>query len=156
MVNQLVQSSFYLNCHLLLSSMGINGKMSLEKTLSCNRILRTILHLDYCTSSKTVLDLNKVPSITDLHALHTFLFVYKYVNSLLPTLFDDLYIYQNDRVVCSTRSDDVFYPLKPRLMPHKTAFFIKGLQLWNSLPCTISNSGTINLFKLRVKAFLWY
>ena len=77
--------------------------------------------------------------IGDIHTFQTAIFMFKYVNKLLPLSFQEFYTYDTALHSYPTRQSSNFHLNNPKtLLTHKS-FRHHGPEVWNSLPTTSKN-----------------
>ena len=101
------------------------------------------------------------PILRELHWLpvesriifNILLLVYKSLNNLAPAYINSLL--KNYKPSCNLRSVDHRLLTVPRSNQRTYAFSVAAPKLWHALPLDIRNSGSITLFKCKLKTFLF-
>ena len=94
--------------------------------------------------------------MADITKFQIGLFVYRYHNKLLPSLFDDYFIQGLNVHKHYTRTSCNYRAERARTNVKQFSIKCSGPQFWNSLPSTITNklSVKINRFKIVLKNYL--
>ncbi len=88
--------------------------------------------------------------------LKIWLLVYKSLNGLSPTYLCELLTeYQPIRSLRSSNQDLLFIPKSRLKCRGDRAFCIAAPRLWNALPLSIRQASSVNIFKSRLKIFLF-
>ena len=142
-------------CNLLwgnASNASLNNLILIQK-----RAVRIIANVGYRDHTDNLFKKLKVLKIFNMNILCTALFVYKYLNNLLPaTCHDFLIISDPNRPKCSYnfRSISNFSIPKFRTVFREKFITIRGPKIWDSLPDCVRNCSTIGSFKNKLKYFL--
>ena len=139
----------YLNyCNIVWASTFKNSLKLLVK--SQKKALKIALNLPYLTPSIEVFQLAKVQSVFEINQIHMLIFMYKFINNLLPSSFDG-YILQNQNVVYNLRNIQEYILPFPRIIRFKFSVLYKAPYEWNLLTENIRNSSSLSIFKITVK-----
>ena len=83
------------------------------------------------------------------------LLTFKALNGQAPKYISDLLIFRETRQSRSTSQNFLFVPKTKCVTFGDRAFLVFAPRLWNTLPLTIRNSGSVDSFKSQVKPFLF-
>ena len=122
--------------------------------ISQKRALKIALNLHRRTSSTIVFATAKVLSLESLNKLQTNIFMYKYLNEMLPTKFCSKFLCNRDVHKYDTRQSNIYHVPKPRIEIMKQSISYRGPVLWNNLPLKIQQAGTLSCFKSYLKSYL--
>jgi hypothetical protein len=118
--------------------------------ISQKKALKLALGLPILTPSSQVFELAKVHSIFEINQIHMLIFMYKYVNNMLPSSFIN-YIQRNERLMYNFRNIQEFMLPFPRLEKFKFSVLYKAPSEWHLLSQNLKNSSSLNMFKLCIK-----
>ena len=135
-------------CNIVWASTFKNSLKLLVK--SQKKALKIALNLPYLTPSIEVFQLAKVQSVFEINQIHMLIFMYKFINNLLPSSFDG-YILQNQNVVYNLRNIQQYILPFPRIIRFKFSVLYKAPYEWNLLTENIRNSSSLSIFKITVK-----
>ena len=93
---------------------------------------------------------HKLLNITQIKFLQTCIFMYKYINNLLPPSFFS-YFDPAPHLIC-TRSSNDFRPVFARTNVRKFSLGVQGPTNWNSLPKEIRSVTSLSHFKTLARA----
>ena len=92
-----------------------------------------------------------IMTVQDVHSFSVAIFMYKFCNDLLPSVFVNYFFTNSVFNVFTTRhSNDFCIPFCRTALAQKAIRF-KGTTLWNNLPCNIKCQPSIHLFKRKLK-----
>jgi len=118
-----------------------------------NRALKILYNKDYLTPTKALhIDLN-ILLIQDIYRLNVAKFVYKQKNNLLPEIFNNLYIENNQIHTHNTRQRNNLHLKHPENKYGKLKIEHQGTEIWNSLPLKIRNVKTTKNFSKKNKKY---
>ena len=134
---------------------GTNYRTCLEKKfLIQKKNIRIITSSPYRAHTEPLFVANHLLNVYDINDYMVSLFMYKHITPELPTLFSSFYRRNNSMHSHNTRlSEDLYVPYA-RTNVRKFSIRINGAVTWNSIPDTIRNSSTLNVFKKSLKKHL--
>ena len=92
--------------------------------------------------------------LEDIHTFQTAIFMFKYVNNLLPLSFQTFFTYNTTIHSYPTRQSRNFHLNNPKtLLAHKSIRH-HGPDVWNSLPTNIKERTALHSFKVTTKKYL--
>jgi len=118
------------------------------------RALKLVMNLPLRTSSQYLFDLVKTPTVMNINKIHTAIFMYKYVNDLLPRSFKNKFVSANQIHSYSTRESCLYRLPLCRTEHYKCALQYRGPLIWNALPIDIRLALTLNSMKKSLKLYL--
>lgn len=86
-------------------------------------------------------------SVSERFYLNAMIFIFKILNNLLPTYFEEFLIYNAQVHSYPTRTNANFYLPRYNLSRSMRSLFYKGLNDFNKLPDAIKNSNSVPEFK---------
>ena len=116
-----------------------------------------INNFNYEVSSITLLKQLKWMNIQTRFNYFTGIFMFKFVNNLLPLTFDYKFSFVKEihkYVTHASSAEDITLP-KCRTEFLKRTLCYSGPTLWNSLPINLRNSSSVQSFKTAFKSYLW-
>ena len=78
------------------------------------------------------------------------IFIYKIMNSLMPSYFNEFICYTNQIHRYNTRNNENFYITRTNYKKTMNSLFFKGCDQFNKLPEDVKNSSTLIIFKSRL------
>ena len=127
----------------------INSLCLLQK-----RAIRTITKSDYLAHTEPLFHRLKTLRIDDIHSLQTGIFMYKYSNDKLPSLFQNYFELNSNIHTYPTRRSSDFHLENPRTILAQKSVRHHGPDIWNTLPCSIRQCPTLSNFKVLLKKHL--
>ena len=118
------------------------------------RAVRVITDSHYLAHTDPLFHKLKILKLSDLYRLHATCFVFSTVNGLLPSLFNDYFVYNYvvNRYICRN-SNDLNIP--PWIYQYsRSTLRYNGSVVWNSLSQELIQSPTLSSFKRKYKMFL--
>ena len=114
---------------------------SLEKINRLQKkLVRIITSSPYRAHTAPLLLANRLLSVTEINSYMVGIFMYNYINGILPTTFTEYFERNRNVHQCNTRqADDLQVPFA-RLNVRKFSIKIHGAQVWNSLPQYIKSA----------------
>ena len=119
------------------------------------RALKIALNLHYLTPSKTVFETAKVHSIYEINDIHLGIFMFKYLNNLLPLSFTNMFQLNRNVHSIPTRNASSFHLPFPRIGKFKFSVKYSGAAFWNTLPNSLKNCNNLLYFKTMIKKFMF-
>lgn len=90
-------------------------------TVLQRRALKIILQLEPRTRSNEVYRMSRTMSVFDIFKIQNLIFMYKYVNGILPDSFKDRFPLCESVTLRNTRSQDIFYLRNTRLTSYRSS-----------------------------------
>ena len=118
------------------------------------RAIRITCSLRRLDSTKLAFKENNLLKLADITKFQTGLFMYRYHNKLLPSLFDNYFIQGVNVHKHYTRTSCNYRAERARTNVKQFSIKCSGPQLWNSLPSTITTELSVNRFKIVLKKYL--
>lgn len=131
------------------SKTKINSIYLLQK-----KAVRICTDSQYLAHSRPLFHQLKTLTLFDINSLHSLLFIYKYLNNMLPHSFQNFYTLNNAVHSYPTRSSSYIHLVNPKLLIAHKSIRHHGPDLWNPLPEVIKSSTTLSSFKSKVKTML--
>lgn len=123
--------------------------------VSQKRAIRLIFNLKPYSHTRSFFVEHNILSLSCLYIYFTAIFVYKFLNNLLPPSFSNFYIYSNSVQILNTRHSSVIYPFKTRLKLIATSLKILGPKIWQLyVPTSIRNITDLYNFKIKLRSRL--
>ena len=117
-------------------------------------MIRIITSSPYRAHTDPLFVANKMLDVYNINDYMVSIFMYKNIDSDVPTLFSSFYQKHNSIHGHDTRkSDDLIVP-KTRINLRKFSIRINGSLIWNTIPIAIRNSKSLVAFKKALKEFL--
>ena len=113
------------------------------------QVIRAIAFENFTSHSTPIFSDLKILKMHDLFQLKLLTFVYESVHEISPCLFPQLY---------GTRQaskDDIFLTQKITNQYGLRSIHYHGSKCWNDIPVDIKRSPSVNIFRQRLKAFLF-
>lgn len=127
----------------------INSLYLLQK-----KSIKIALRLPWRTSTNDLFRDNKILPIHDLYKLFTGVFVFKHLNSLLPSCFREYFVTNAQHHAHHTRSASLYrLPLFHTTTAQRSILY-QGPKLWSSIPLTLRQSNSLSSFRYGVKRYL--
>lgn len=136
---------------------GFNYKTITEKIqILQNKAIRLTFKDDMHTNTTNLFNKNKILKIENIHKQQTAIFIYKYVNKLLPQYFylNKYFTNLNEMHNYNTRKSEKIY--LPYASTNYRLFTIKyfGPRIWNSIPDDITDLDKLFIYKKILKNYL--
>ena len=116
------------------------------------KAVRIITKSAWNCHSAPLFKINQILNIFDINKLQTGCFVYKSLNGLLPQTFENYFC--KNSLLHTTRSQSCLHLFYHRTKVRSNCIKTFGSKFWNSLPVTIKESNSINIFKGKLKSHL--
>ena len=111
----------------------------------------------YCSSKQALTELHWLP-IKSRIKFKILTIVCKYLRGNTPDYLRNLLV-RCPQTTCTLKSNDIIdwlvIPQTLRKAFASRSFSVMGLELWNRLPNNVKDSGNIDLFKKKLKTFLF-
>ena len=104
-----------------------------------------LAHTDPLFCKYTILKLKKIYYYT------VSLFMYKYINNMLPDVFNDLFIRNSDCHNYQTRQGNTLYVSRFKTLHMSKTLRIVGVKIWNNITKSINVNCSISTFKYHIK-----
>ena len=130
----------------------------LDKLIKLNNKLLRILQFAKLRSCTDVLYMNyNTLPISELHKYLILVFVHKFMHhkDLLPSVFHNYFLQNNAVHEYETRHSGKLHMPRMRIVFGQRCLKYKGCALWNSIPDELQSSMSINLFKTKIKSYLY-
>ena len=144
--NSLVQSHF-VYCSLVWGNCGKILSNKLQKLQ--NRAARVITSSNFDVDVDSLFHKLSWKDLKSQRQIQNALMVFKSLNWLVPEYPTSKFIKRNESNYSLRDSVNKLVPF-PRTNDMKNSFSYSGATLWNSLPCNIRESGSLNQFKSRL------
>ena len=141
--NSLVQSHF-VYCSLVWGNCGKILSNKLQKLQ--NRAARVITSSNFDVDVDSLFHKLSWKDLKSQRQIQNALMVFKSLNGLVPEYPTSKFIKRNESNYSLRDSVNKLVPF-PRTNDMKNSFSYSGATLWNSLPCNIRESGSLNQFK---------
>lgn len=126
-----------------------------QLTILQKRIVRIITHSYYLAHTSPLFHELKLLKLADLNNYVTGIFIYKYINNLLPSVCRSLITLNPlPQAQYSLRRPNSFNIPTPRTTLRQNCLRIRGPTYWNSLPPYIQQSSSIMLLKSNLTFYL--
>ena len=122
--------------------------------LSQKRAVRLICNLKLFESTQASFSKLKIMKIKIIYIYFTSIFVFKFIQNLLPISFKNFYIFSNSVQTTSTRHTTTFYTYKTRLKLISMSLKHTGPKIWTILPDSLKSINRLQVFKKSLKHFL--
>ena len=139
--------SYFLYCPLIWMFCGKMQYNQIEKTHK--RALK-VLHLDYSSSYRELLEKSGCVSLHVKHLQHLMTEIYKTVNSLNPLFMKNIFKIKEGYYTLRNQNLLKVYTPRTEKFGVRTVSF-KGSLIWNTLPNVYKQSRSINIFKNKIK-----
>ena len=122
-----------------------------------NRIIRILTFAPFRSQNvQQYFDMLNVMNLKQIHSFEKGKFMYRLVNKKLPSNFENLWSPLRERTQYNLRSND---DGKIKEILARTNYGCKmiqtsGARLWNSIPTSIKNSESLNIFTTQYKKYL--
>jgi len=117
------------------------------------KALKIALRIPVRTPTTTVFSYANVLTLSGINRVQISIFMYKYVNNLLPSVFLSKFTLRSDVHSYNTRSSTHFNVKPADFKPYKSSMSFKGPNVWDKLPDLLKNSVSLTAFKSNVKKF---
>ena len=122
------------------------------------RVIRAIAFENFTSHSTPIFSDLKILKLHDLFQLKLLTFVYESVNKISPTCFHNFFKSVASVHQYGTRQagkDDIFLTQKNTNQYGLRSIHYHGSKCWNDIPVDIKRSPSANIFRQRLKAFLF-
>ena len=141
--NSLVQSNFDY-CSLIWGNCGKTLSNKLQKLQ--NRAARVITSSNFDVDVDSLFHKLSWKDLKSQRQIQNALMVFKSLNGLVPEYPTSKFVKRNESNYSLRDSVNELVPF-PRTNDMKNSFSYSGATLWNSFPCNIRESGSLNQFK---------
>ena len=118
------------------------------------RIIRIIVSAKFKEHTGPIFSKLKLLRLSELYEYSIVLFMYKYINDMLPPIFNNIFILNSDIHQYTTRQSEKFRVPKGKLSMSKRSIKYKGVLLWNNISDNIEYHHGIFTFKKQLKNYL--
>ena len=141
-------------CAVTWNSCNITASKKLQRLQ--NRAARVVLKSDNSLSSESALTQLNWSPLAQRRRFHFAIMLYKCLNNQTEGIDFDLIRHMDMHSYNTRRKEDFVLP-KPKSNQLKKSFKYSATQIWNSLPVSLRNSKTLDIFKQDYKAiyFCW-
>ncbi len=115
------------------------------------KAIRILTNSDYLSHTAPLFKKLNILTLSQQYKLKLCLFMFKYNNQLLPTVFNNILIYNSDLHSHNTRGHTNFHLDFSRLVCSESSVRIQGPRLWDQLPEQITKLKSIVTFKRHLK-----
>ena len=116
------------------------------------KAIRVCTHSHYLAHTPPLFKELATLSLRDRIVFKTGLFMYKYVNSLLPNIFNDYFMTHFMKHNLNTRNKHNFVLPFCRLKVRQlNSIQYKGVKIWNNFDCNLKCLNSLNLFRSHLK-----
>ena len=153
LVNALVLSKLD---YCLIASMGVSKELDLKLQRIINRCVRYVVGLPWDSRiTEARRNLNWL-SLSDRRHFYALSLLYQISNTGEPSYLSSLFIEpQSSRILRHNQRTKLFTIPFVKTDQFKNSFVIKTIRLWNALPEEIVNSSTIQIFKNKIRQYLF-
>jgi hypothetical protein len=130
----------------------------LDKLFKLNNKLLRVLQFAKLRSHTDVLYMNYITlPISELHIYQILVFVHKFMHhkDSLPSVFLNYFSQNNAVHEYETRHSGSLHMPRMRSLLGQRCIKYKGCSLWNSIPNELQSCMSINMFKTRIKSYLF-
>ena len=143
---------YLIYCNTIWSSTYVSNLKRLQ--ILQKRIVRLLTSSSFLAHTASLFKKLKILDINRINSFCTGLFMYSYHNKLLPPPFLNLFSTSNQFHNYNTRNADTYRSHACRTNIKQFTMLSRGPKLWNSLPDTVKNAGTLNCFRNRIRKYL--
>ena len=143
---------YLIYCNTIWSSTYVSNLKRLQ--ILQKRIVRLLTSSSFLAHTAPLFKKLKILDINRINSFCTGLFMYSYHNKLLPPPFLNLFSTSNQFHNYNTRNADTYRSHACRTNIKQFTMLSRGPKLWNSLPDTVKNAGTLNCFRNRIRKYL--
>ena len=118
-----------------------------------SKILKSLYNKDWYSPTNSLHKDLHLLQVKDIFNLSIAKLVYKQINGYLPTIFNDYFTTNREIHGIITRNADKLHTKRLRTNYGKSTLSVKGTNLYNSLPQSITNSFSLNIFTKSVKKY---
>ena len=118
------------------------------------KAIRIITNSSYCAHSKILFSKLKILTIFDTFKFQVGMFMYRYINRLLPRNFDVYFKFNSDIHTHNTRFSEHLRTNFSSTEISRRLFINTGVSIWNSLHRTLKDAKSIFSFKTKFKSHL--
>lgn len=119
-----------------------------------NRGMRIILKCNRYTPIVSMLSTLQWLSVSNRIFFSSMIFIFKVLNKLQPSYFNEYIVYNNDIHQHFTRNRNELYLTRTNYTSGMNTLFFKGIRQFNRLPVTIKSSQTLNIFKKNLLEYI--
>ena len=141
--------SHILYCNILWGNCNINRINSL--LLLQKRAVRIITNSNFLSHTQPIFYRLKTLKIQDIHTLHTGIFMYKYSQNQLPSLFRNIYNLNSNIHTYPTRRSSDYHLENPKIILAQKSIRHNGPDIWNTLPTHLRQCSSLFSFKALFK-----
>lgn len=135
-------------CSTIMYLFDLNKISQLQKLQ--NRAMRIILKCNRFTPINTMLLTLEWLKVSDKLYLSAMIFIYKIVNKLQPSYFNEFIVFNHEIHGHLTRTRDNIYLSQVHKKKSMNSLFFKGIDQFNKLSPEIKNSPSVKLFKYKL------
>lgn len=143
---------YLIYCNTIWSSTYVSNLKRLQ--ILQKRIVRLLTSSSFLAHTAPLFKKLKILDINKINSFCTGIFMYSYHNKLLPPPFLNLFSTSNQFHNYNTRNADTYRSHACRTNIKQFTMLSRGPKLWNSLPDTVKNAGTLNCFRNRIRKYL--
>jgi hypothetical protein len=143
---------YLIYCNTIWSSTYVSNLKRLQ--ILQKRIVRLLTSSSFLAHTAPLFKKLKILDINGINSFCTGIFMYSYHNKLLPPPFLNLFSTSNQFHNYNTRNADTYRSHACRTNIKQFTMLSRGPKLWNSLPDTVKNAGTLNCFRNRIRKYL--
>ena len=114
------------------------------------KAIRICTGSQYLSHTKPLFYQLKTLTVFDINTLQSLLFIFKYLNDMLPLSFQNFYTLNKTIHAYPTRNSSNFHLVNPKLLIAQRSIRHHGPDLWNPLPDSIKSSCSLYSFKAKV------
>ena len=143
--------------HILYSNI-IWGNCSITKINSIlllqKRAMRIIINANYLSHTEPVFHRLRSLRIQDIHILQTSIFMYKYSQNQLPSLFHNIFNLNSNIHAYPTRRSSDYHLENPKIILAQKSIRHNGPDVWNNLPNNLKQCSSLFSFKASLKKYM--
>ena len=134
---------------------GMHSECS-QKLLECTSNIQIFLQIIFIPTAFRLIPRARASKlrVNDMYNFQVGIFMYLSHHCLLPKSLLELFFLNSNFHNYSTRSANNYHLPKSHTAFFQRTIIYTGPHLWNSLPCAIRNSKSLNIFKSRYKQYL--
>ena len=118
------------------------------------RALKIIFSLPKRTNTDFLFKKSHFFKLSEVYYYNVALFMYKYINGSLPSVFDNMFTINNQYHNYFTRQCGLFHMPYGKLHVRTQSIRFKGVAIWNELSTKVSKNCSFNTFKINLKEHL--
>ena len=131
------------------ASTHINSLLILQK-----RVCRIITFSHWHEHTPPIFKELKLLTINDIYTLSLAMFMFRFINRLLPSIFNDYFTLNTTRHSRNTRQRNSYHIPLCRLSTTQKFIKYRCVNLWNSLENSVKNHNSLSSFKKAIKSNL--